>query len=101
MVSHTGRPPVTTSSASDFGGPWSWDYRRLDAFRRRTYGGAMAELDAHLLERALSLAALIAGAAQYAGLMRRREGERRWTEWKAEADRTGLQGLVRVFAANN
>jgi hypothetical protein len=60
----------------------------------------MPLLDAQLLERWLSLAALIAGAAQYAGLLRRREDARRLRAMNAEVDRTGLQGLVRLFAAD-
>ena len=65
----------------------------------RTFA-AMPELDVQLLQRWLALAALIAGAAPYAGLLRRRQEARRWIAWKAEADRTGLQGLVRLFAAD-
>ena len=87
------RPQATT--------PQSQDYRRLDASRGRTYVCPMPELDVQLLQRWLSLAALFAGTAQYAGLLRRREDRRRWTAWKAEADRSGLQGLVRLFAADN
>lgn len=54
-----------------------------------------------LLQRWLSLAALIAGAAQYAGLLRRRETARTSTAWQVEAERTGLQGLVRLFAVDD
>lgn len=61
----------------------------------------MPELDVQLLQRALSLAALIAGTAQYAGMLRRRADARSWTAWKTEADRTGLQGLVRLFAVDD
>jgi hypothetical protein len=61
----------------------------------------MPELDVQLLQRWLTLTALIAGAAQYAGLLRRREEDRAWMAWKAEANRTGLQGLVRLFAVDD
>ena len=61
----------------------------------------MPELDVPNLQRWLSLAALIAGTAQYAGLLRRREDRRRQEAWTAEAERSGLQGLVRLFAADN
>ena len=74
------------------------DYRRLDASRGRTYVCRMPELDLLSLQRWLSLAALLAGTAQYAGVVRRREARR---SRKAEADRSGLQGLVRLFAADN
>ncbi|MBA2265838.1 MAG: hypothetical protein H0W17_05520 [Chloroflexi bacterium] len=61
----------------------------------------MPELDKQLLLQVLSLSALVGGTAQYAGLLRHREDARSWAAWKAEADRTGLQGLVRLFAADD
>ena len=61
----------------------------------------MPEFDVALLQRWLALAALFAGTAQYAGLLRRREDGRRSTAWEAEADRTGLQALVRLFATDD
>ena len=60
----------------------------------------MPELDVQLLQRALSLAALLAGTTQYAGLIRGRADARSWTAWKMEVDRTGLQALVRLFAVD-
>lgn len=61
----------------------------------------MSPLDMHLLERWLALAALVAGAAQYASLLRRRQGAREVRAWDAEVNRAGLQGLVRLFAADD
>ena len=54
----------------------------------------------HTLIEALSLAGLVAATLEYALLLRRREGQRaRWREGELAAD-TGLQGLVRVFLAD-
>ena len=61
----------------------------------------MPPLDMHLLERWLALAALVAGAAQYAGLLRRRQGARTLRAWDTEVERAGLQGLVRLFGADD
>ena len=54
----------------------------------------------HTLIEALSLAGLIAATLEYALLLRRREGQRGvFRESELAAD-TGLQGLVRVFLAD-
>jgi hypothetical protein len=54
----------------------------------------------HLLAQSLAYAAMIAGTLEYAILVRHRTDARRATAQVAEVEQTGLQGLVRVFLAD-
>lgn len=55
----------------------------------------------HLLAQSLAYLALIAGTLEYAILVRHRADARRATAQVTEAQQLGLQGLVRVFLADD
>jgi hypothetical protein len=54
-----------------------------------------------LLAELLTLAGLIAGTAEYSIMIRRRQARRDRAALQTAADTAGLQGMVRVFLADD
>jgi hypothetical protein len=54
-----------------------------------------------LLAELLTLAGLVAGTAEYSIMIRRRQARRDRTALQSAAEVAGLQGLVRVFLADD
>lgn len=57
--------------------------------------------DPHLTAQFLAVVALIAATIQYSELLQRRQAARTEAALAAEAEASGLAGLVRVFAADD
>jgi hypothetical protein len=62
--------------------------------------GAMTP-EHRLLAELLTLAGLVAGTAEYSIMIRRRQARRARTALQSAAEMAGLQGLVRVFLADD